>query len=62
MRIRHNADSSHKKSQNSQQTIDNTHNGFQLLVSIITEKLNNTLKDQSNYYLKEESKKSFKKR
>ena len=50
------------ESQNSWQTIGNTHNGFQSLASIITERFYNTLKDQSNYYLKEESKISVKKR
>ena len=45
------------KSQNLRQTIGNTHNGLQLLASIITERFDNTLKDQSNYYLREESKK-----
>ena len=45
------------KSQNSRQTIGNTHNGLQLLARIITERFDNTLKDQSNYYLREDSKK-----
>ena len=44
-------------SQNSRQTIGNTHNGFQPLASIITERFDNSLKYQSNYYLREESKK-----
>ena len=44
------------ESQNSRQTIGNTHNGFQLLASIITERFDNTLKDQSNYYLRKVSK------
>ena len=44
-------------SQNSRQTIGNTHNGFQSLASIITERFDNSLKYQSNYYLREESKK-----
>ena len=45
------------ESQNSRQTIGNTHNGLQLLANIITEKFDNTLKDQYNYYLREDSKK-----
>ena len=45
------------ESQNSRQKIGNTHNGLQLLDSIITEWFDNTLKDQPNYYLREESKK-----
>ena len=45
------------ETQNSRQTIGNTHNGLQLLASIITERFDNTLKDQPNYYLREESKK-----
>ena len=49
-------------SQNSRQMIGNTHNGFQPLASIITERFDNSLKYQSNYYLREESKKSVKKR
>ena len=40
-------------SQNSQQTIGNTHNGFRVLACIITERFDNTLKDQSNYYFRE---------
>ena len=44
-------------SQNSQQIIGNTHNGFQLLACIIFERFDNTLKNQANYYLREESKK-----
>ena len=42
-------------SQNSQQTIGNTHSGFHILASIITEWFDNTLKDRSNYYLREET-------
>ena len=45
------------ESQNSRQTTGNTHNGLQLLTCIITERFDNTLKDQSKYYLREESKK-----
>ena len=44
-------------SQISRQTIGNIHNGCQSLVSIMTEMLDNILKDQSNYYLRGESKK-----
>ena len=44
-------------SQNSWQMIDNIHNDFQSFACIITERFDNTLKDQSNYYLREESKK-----
>ena len=44
-------------SQNSRQTIGNTHNGFLHLASIITERFDNTQKDQCNFYLREESKK-----
>ena len=44
-------------SQNSRQTIGNTHNDFQPLASIITERFDNSLKYQSNYYLREASKK-----
>ena len=44
------------ESQNSRQTIGNTHNGLQLLASIITERFDNTLKDQYNYYLRKVSK------
>ena len=43
-------------SQNSQQTIGKTYNGFQSSACIITERLNNIQKYQSNYYLREESK------
>ena len=50
------------ESQNSRQTTGNTQNGLQFLASIITERFDNSLKDQSNYYLREESKKSAKKR
>ena len=45
------------ESQNSRQTIDNIHNGFQPFTCIMTERFDNTPKDQSNYYLREESKK-----
>ena len=45
------------ESQNSRQMTGNTHNGFQLLACIITERFDNTLKDQSNYYLREKRKK-----
>ena len=44
-------------SPNSQLMIDNTHKFFHVLVSIITERFENTENDQSNYYLREESKK-----
>ena len=44
-------------SQNSRQTIGNTQSGFQPLVGIITKRFDNILKDQFNYYLREESKK-----
>ena len=44
-------------SQNSRQIIDNIHNGFQPFACIMTEKFENTPKDQSNYYLREENKK-----
>ena len=43
-------------SQNSRQMIDNIHNDFQPFACIMNEKFDNTLKDQSNYYLREESK------
>ena len=56
LRSRHNAESS-QWIKNSRQTIGNTHNDLQLLASIITERFDNTLKDQSNYYLRKESKK-----
>ena len=45
------------ESQNSLQKSGNTHNCLQLLASIITERFDNTLKDQSNNYFREESKK-----
>ena len=41
--------------QNSRQKLGNIHNGFQPLASIITERFDKTLKDQSNYYLREET-------
>ena len=44
-------------SSNSRQTIDNIHNDFQPFACITTERFDNTLKDKSNYYLMEESKK-----
>ena len=44
-------------SQNSMQMIDNTHNDFQPFSCIMTERFDNTPKDQSNYYLREENKK-----
>ena len=44
-------------SQNSWQMIDNILNDFQPFASTITERFDNTLKDQSNYYFREESKK-----
>ena len=46
-------------SQNSRQTIGNTNSCFRSLASIMTEMLDNTLKDQSNYCLREESKKEY---
>ena len=46
-------------SQNSRQTIDNTHNEFQPLLSIIAERFDNIIKDQSNYYIREENKNEF---
>ena len=42
---------------NSRQMIVNTHNDLQLLASIITERFDNILKDQPNYYLRGECKK-----
>ena len=44
-------------SQNSQQMIDNIHNDFQPFSCIMIERFDNTLKDQSNYYFREENKK-----
>ena len=44
-------------SQNSRQMIDNIHNDFWPFACIMTERFDNTPKDQSNYYLREESKK-----
>ena len=44
-------------SQNSWQMIDNIHNDFQLFAFIMNERFDNTPKDQSNYYLREEIKK-----
>ena len=46
-------------SQNSQQMIDNIHNDFQPFACIMNERFDNTPKDQSNYYLREESKKEW---
>ena len=43
-------------SQNSRQMIDNIHNNFQSFACIMTERFDKTPKDQSNYYLSEESK------
>ena len=37
--------------------IDNIHNDFQLFTCIMTERFDNIPKDQSNYYLRDESKK-----
>ena len=37
--------------------IDKTHNDFQPFACIMTERFDNTSKDQSNYYLRDESKK-----
>ena len=42
--------------------IGNTHNDFHVFASIITERLDNTLKYPSNYYLRKRVKKSVKKR
>ena len=42
-------------SQNSRQMKSNIHNDFQPFACIMTEKFDNTPKDQSNYYLREES-------
>ena len=42
--------------------IDNIHNDFQPFACIMTERFDNTPKDQSNYYLRKESKKSVEKR
>ena len=47
-------------SQNSRKMIDKIHNDFQLFACIITERFDNTPKDQSNYYFREESKKEYK--
>ena len=40
-------------SQNSRLKISNTYSGLQSFVSILTERFDNTQKDQSNYYLRE---------
>ena len=42
-------------SQNSRQMIGNIHNDFQPFACIMTEKFENIPKDQSNYYLREET-------
>ena len=44
-------------SQNSRQMIDNIHNDFQSFACIMTEMFDNTPRYQSNYYLREVSKK-----
>ena len=44
-------------SQSSRQMRDNIHNDFQPFACFMTEKFDNIPKDQSNYYLREESKK-----
>ena len=44
-------------SQNSRQMIDNIHNDFKPLACIMKERFENTPKDQSNYYIREETKK-----
>ena len=44
-------------SQDSRKMIDNIHNDFQLFTCIMTERFDNIPKDQSNYYLRDESKK-----
>ena len=49
-------------SQNSRQMIGNIHNDFQPFACIMTEKFDNIPKDQSNYYLREESRKECQKR
>ena len=49
-------------SQNSRQMIENIHNDFQPFACIMNERFDNTPKDQSNYYLRKESKKSVEKR
>ena len=49
-------------SQNSRRTIGNIHSDFHTFACIMTERFDNTPKDQSNYYLREESKKSVEKR
>ena len=46
-------------SQNSRQMIDNIHNNFQPFACIMTEKYDNIPRYQSNYYLREESKKEY---
>ena len=46
-------------SQNSRQTIDNIHNDFQPFACIMNEKFDNIPKNQSNYYLRDESKKEY---
>ena len=44
-------------SQNLRQMIDNIYNDFQPFSCIMAERFDNTPKDQSNYYLRKESKK-----
>ena len=44
-------------SQNSRQMIDNIHNVFQPFACIMNEKFDNIPKDQSNYFLRKDSKK-----
>ena len=44
-------------SQNSRQMTVNIHNDFKPFACIMTERFDNTPKDQSNYYLRKESKK-----
>ena len=44
-------------SQNSRQMIEKIHNDFQSFACIMIDKFDNIPKDQSNYYLREESKK-----
>ena len=46
-------------SQNSRQMINKIQNDYQPFACIMTERFDNTPKDQSNYYLREESKKEY---
>ena len=55
MRKRHNAEPS-QCIKNSRQMRDNIHNDFQPFACIMTEKFDNTPKDQFNYYFKEKNK------